>query len=483
MSRLVVGPFNRVEGDLEVTLGLADGKVRQAKISAPLFRGFESLLVGRPALDALVIVPRICGICSVSQSIAAASAIADACGVAPPPNGERALNLMHAAENLADHFTHFYLFFMPDFAREIYRPRPWFAGAQARYQAMRGSAAREVPAVRADFLRVMGYLAGKWPHSLAIQPGGSSRAVKAAERVRLLALVREFRGYLERRTFGAALEDIAALDSLAALENWRESRAPEESDFRLFLEIARDCALQNLGRAGDHFLSFGAYRKGDSPVFARGHWFQHVVHALDPAGITEDHTHAWLAPADAPLAPAQGVTQPVLEKADAYTWCKAPRLYGSVVETGALARQVIDGHPLARALVNETGGNVRNRVIGRLLEVARLVPLIEAWLQELQPGEPYCTRLEMPRQAQGAGLVEAARGSLGHWIAIEDGRLAHYQIISPTTWNFSPRDRNGQPGAAELALQGAPVQEGEDTPVAVQHIVRSFDPCMVCTVH
>ncbi|MBI3146982.1 MAG: nickel-dependent hydrogenase large subunit [Betaproteobacteria bacterium] len=483
MSRLVVGPFNRVEGDLEIALDLIDGRVREARIKAPLFRGFESLLVGRPVLDALVIVPRICGICSVSQSIAAAAAIADACGAVPPPNGERALNLMHAAENLADHFTHFYLFFLPDFAREVYRGRPWFAAAERRFKAMRGSAAREVPAVRTDFLRVMGYLAGKWPHSLSIQPGGSSRAVKAAERVRLLALVREFRAYLETRTFGDALENIAAIHTVESLTNWRETRAPESSDFRLFLEIARDCALQDLGRASDHFLSFGAYRKGDSPVFARGHWYQHVVHALDPAGITEDHSHAWLAATDAPLAPTHGVTQPLLDKPDAYTWCKAPRLYGSVVETGALARQLIDGHPLARALVVESGGNVRNRVLARLLEVARLVPLIEGWLQELEAGAPYFAPLEMPRHAEGMGLVEAARGSLGHWITIEDGRLAHYQIISPTTWNFSPRDRNGQPGAAELALQGAPVQAGEDTPVAVQHVVRSFDPCMVCTVH
>ena len=35
----------------------------------------------------------------------------------------------------------------------------------------------------------------------------------------------------------------------------------------------------------------------------------------------------------------------------------------------------------------------------------------------------------------------------------------------------------------EAALVGAPVQPGEVAPVAVQHIVRSFDPCMVCTVH
>jgi hydrogenase large subunit len=81
------------------------------------------------------------------------------------------------------------------------------------------------------------------------------------------------------------------------------------------------------------------------------------------------------------------------------------------------------------------------------------------------------------------GLIEAARGSLGHWIGVRNGRIHNYQIIAPTTWNFSPRDSNGVPGALEQALVGAPVHEGEQNPLAVQHIVRSFDPCMACTVH
>ena len=89
----------------------------------------------------------------------------------------------------------------------------------------------------------------------------------------------------------------------------------------------------------------------------------------------------------------------------------------------------------------------------------------------------------MPDQASGVGLVEAARGSLGHWLRIERGRIAGYQIIAPTTWNFSPRDAAGVPGALEQALVGLPVGEGERVPLAVQHVVRSFDPCMVCTVH
>ena len=80
-------------------------------------------------------------------------------------------------------------------------------------------------------------------------------------------------------------------------------------------------------------------------------------------------------------------------------------------------------------------------------------------------------------------MSEAARGALGHWLVVRGGRIANYQIVAPTSWNFSPRDAQGTPGALEQALVDAPVLEGEKTPVSVQHIVRSFDPCMVCTVH
>lgn len=88
MRRIVLGPFNRVEGDLEVSLEVADGHVRSAQVTAPLYRGFENVLLGKTPLDALVFVPRICGICSVSQSAAAAAALRAAMGIMPAPNGE-----------------------------------------------------------------------------------------------------------------------------------------------------------------------------------------------------------------------------------------------------------------------------------------------------------------------------------------------------------------------------------------------------------
>ena len=162
---------------------------------------------------------------------------------------------------------------------------------------------------------------------------------------------------------------------------------------------------------------------------------------------------------------------------------KRQRLGGEVVETGAIARQLASAQPLVRDVVARHGGVVYTRVLARLLELAQVLPQMERWLQQLVPKDPWCVADALPDEGVGVGLSEAARGSLGHWVQVRRGRIANYQIVAPTSWNFSPRDAAGTPGALEQALVGAPVREGETTPVAVQHIVRSFDPCMVCTVH
>jgi len=484
MTTITVGPFNRVEGDLEVHLDIAGGAVRSARVNSPLYRGFEQILHGREPLDALVIAPRICGICSVSQSMAAAQALADAAGAAMPPNGELAAALVLACENLADHISHFYLFFMPDFARGVYAGEPWFGLAEPRFRALTGSAPRAAIPARAGLLHLMGTLAGKWPHTLSLQPGGSARPVQTRERLRLLAVLAEFRGFLERQTFGDALETVAALDSRAALYAWRDAAAPDSSDLRLFLHIADALELSHLGRAADRFMSYGSLPVGGRPLFRPGLWDGGPAR-LDTTAIVEDLSHGWMQ--GATLHPSRGVTvpepDPATHKPDAYSWCKAPRLDGRTVEVGALARQLVDGQPLIRDLVAAGGGNVLSRVVARLLESARLVIAMEHWVRALRPGEPFCTPAPLPDEGGGAGLVEAARGSLGHWLGIRHGRILNYQIIAPTTWNFSPRDAAGQPGPLEQALVGAPVRPREQTPVAVQHIVRSFDPCMVCTVH
>jgi uptake hydrogenase large subunit len=489
-QRLVVGPFNRVEGDLEVRLEVSEGVVAEARVSAPMYRGFEQMLPGRAPMDALTIVPRICGICSLSQSVAAARALAALAGAALPPNGVHAINLMSAVENLADHVTHFYLFFMPDFARPAYAERAWHGEAVARFGAGSGEHARRATAARARWFTLMGTLGGRWPMSGSIGPGGSARAIDGSEALRLKSLVHEFRAFLEQTLFGAALEEVAALGDAGALACWAAAR-PLRGDLRLFLHIADDLQLAALGRGPGRHLSYGAYVEPDASArIPAGVWHEAggslMPLALDT--VREDLSHAWLHDAEpntdgAPRHPSRGHTEPQADKPGAYTWNKAPRLEGSVVETGALARQLAAGQPLVRALVASEGANVRTRVLARLLELAVVLPWMERWLDAIEPRAPFHLPFELPGSGHGVGLVEAARGALGHWLSVHDGRLASYQIIAPTSWNFSPRDAAGTPGALEAALVGTPVAAGEAAPVAVQHVVRSFDPCMVCTVH
>jgi Ni,Fe-hydrogenase I large subunit len=168
---------------------------------------------------------------------------------------------------------------------------------------------------------------------------------------------------------------------------------------------------------------------------------------------------------------------------DAYTWCKAPRYGSRVVETGALARQMVDGHPLLRALVAANGGSVLARVVARLFELALVVPAMEGWVRALTPGEPFCHPVAAPRSGQRRrprrSRARRPRSLAAHRTRqdrpLPDHRPDHLELLATR--------RGGVPGALEQALVGLPVGEGESVPLAVQHVVRSFDPCMVCTVH
>ncbi|MCP4237135.1 MAG: HupV protein, partial [Aestuariibacter sp.] len=202
-----------------------------AWVTSPMYRGFEQILHGKQPQDALVYTPRICGICSVSQSVATAAALANLTGVEVPRNGELATNLIHATENIADHFTHFYLFFMPDFAREVYKGKNWHPEVVNRFKAVKGVVAKDVMRARAELMHIMGLLAGKWPHTLGIQPGGCSRSVEAQEKVRLLSIISAFKAFLEQKLFGDRIENLLAINSEAELKQWAETTDPNQSDF------------------------------------------------------------------------------------------------------------------------------------------------------------------------------------------------------------------------------------------------------------
>jgi hydrogenase large subunit len=85
-------------------------------------------------------------------------------------------------------------------------------------------------------------------------------------------------------------------------------------------------------------------------------------------------------------------------------------------------------------------------------------------------------------EQRGFGFHEAPRGTLSHWIVIENGTIKNYQAVVPSTWNAGPRDAKNQPGPYEASLVGNPVADAEQ-PLEVIRTIHSFDPCIACAIH
>lgn len=91
-------------------------------------------------------------------------------------------------------------------------------------------------------------------------------------------------------------------------------------------------------------------------------------------------------------------------------------------------------------------------------------------------------KLDESTNGMGMGLNDVARGSLGHWVNIEKGKIKNYQQVVPSTWNLGPADGKGQKGPVENALIGTPVADPKK-PLEILRTVHSFDPCIACAVH
>ena len=199
------------------------------------------------------------------------------------------------------------------------------------------------------------------------------------------------------------------------------------------------------------------------------------VQPVGPEAVTEQVTCSWYDNGSTNRHPSNGATQAVYPKDGAYSWLKAPRYEGQPYETGPLARMVVGG-------LYRKGISVHDRHRARAAEAMKIAEALPRWLDEIKPGEAAYARYAVPAEAEAAGLTEAPRGALGHWLKIRQGKIAHYQVVTPTCWNGSPRDDQNNPGPMEKALVGTPVADSKQ-PVEVLRVVHSFDPCLACAVH
>ncbi len=157
-----------------------------------------------------------------------------------------------------------------------------------------------------------------------------------------------------------------------------------------------------------------------------------------------------------------------------------------------MARQVIAGRPGAAKhqdydplfldAIKTVGPSVLVRVMARMHEAAKYYKLARQWLGELDLHDKFYSKPTEHAEGKGFGSTEAARGSLSDWIVIKNGKIENYQVVTPTAWNIGPLDGQNVHGPMEQSFIGARIADPTD-PVEMGPVARSFDSCLVCTVH
>jgi Ni,Fe-hydrogenase I large subunit len=495
-KKIHIFPLNRVEGDLEIRIEVENNRVSDAWSAGIMYRGFENLLIGRAVLDGLVLTPRICGICSTSHLKAAAKALDMFFKVKIPDNAIRIRNITLMAEKIQNDFRHAFMLFMADFTNPAYQKHPLFDEAVRRYQPISGETAVATVRETKKVLEIIAILGGQWPHSSFMVPGGVVCVPSANDLTQCLFLIRNFRKWFENRVLGCRIERWIEVKSRADLDVWLdEAPSHADGDLGFYLRFAKEAGLEKIGRGCGNFISFGSLDlpedtgvKGaaKSRQFLQSGFFHQLEPGpFDQEKIAEDISHSWFDAGEGGQHPFDSETIPYASGRESgkYSWAKAPRYDSMPAETGPLAEMVVAANPLFIDFIRQDGPSVLIRELARLTRSAYLIPLMEQWLEEtIRCREEYYQDYGKKAHGKGYGLLEAPRGALGHWVKIKDGKIEKYQIITPTAWNASPRDAGGLRGPFEQAIVGTEIKDLKN-PIEVDHIIRSFDPCLVCTVH
>jgi hydrogenase large subunit len=357
-----------------------------------------------------------------------------------------------------------------------------------------------------EFIRIHAVLGGKNPHLQTYLVGGMASAMDPdephapinSERITFLAEV--------AKSAQQFVEQVYIPDVLAVAGFYRDWFGRGEG-LGNFLSYG-DYPMGGIHDANRFYLPRGAILGRDLSK----------VHPVDPASVTEYVTHSWYeysAGDSTSKHPYDGETQPKytgptppfehLNVEQKYSWLKSPRFMDTPMEVGPLSRMLVayaSGHAEVKGLVNgvlaKLGApatalfSTLGRIAARAIETQLMARVVPKWIDELgsnlahgnlriHEGEKW-DPATWPKSARGWGFHEAPRGSLGHWVDIEDRKIKNYQCVVPTTWNAGPRDAKGQRGAYEASLLKTPVADPE-RPVEILRTIHSFDPCLACAVH
>ena len=544
-----VDPVTRVAGALafQAQVDLKEGRVTEAYSEAVMFRGYELILRGRDPLEAIDISSRACGVCGGVHSTCAAMAMEMAFGVVPPPLAMVARNLAEAAELLYDHCLSLFLLAGPDYSEAMVRrtnPSLWakaerslapgagthgfvtIAEVMTAMNPLTGALYLEALQVTRSGREIVSLVYGKYPHPSAVAPGGLGTRLDHSTLNQVLARIVRLLDYAKR---------VAAIwDDLVDFFYEADPRYRQVGVRRTNLLVTGMWDDPNAYDAVyEHADEWGSQRMSPPGVVIDGRLRTSRLRQIN-VGMEEFVAHSFYqdweeqplkeAPDGAPLSPFHPWNKSTIPRPERrnwkerYSWSTEPRWDREPMECGPLARQWMAatvGTPdtpfisggsglleitIPKGTLPETvvtwrvppvvNAFERNRAravhVGYCLMVAYTY-LLQAF-DYLGRGETAMSRPFKVVDGIGVGFWEAGRGALTHHCVIEDGRLANYQILTPSTWMASPKDPWDVPGPYEEAVLNTPIlEEATDADdfegIDILRAVRSFDPCLPCAVH
>lgn len=454
-KRITIDPVGRTEGHLGITVSITRNKVTEAKAFSPVYRGFEKIMVGRDPREAIAIPMRICGVCPMVHAVCGSKNVEMAFGMTYNDNARLMRNISQATHLIGDHLLHFYHLASLDFIRGPDKA-PFLPRYEGDYRIPQKETDElighyvEALQVRRISQEAAAIFTGKLPHAMSFVPGGVSEAPTKEK-------LEEWRKRMER--------------VVGFVQNvWRR-------DIETVAKYYPDYA--KIGIGSHDYLSMGVFEQNSKDTehfYRRGVVLNGKLEALDIAEIKEDVTYTWQDGANkrSPRQPDTKTANPDKEKA--YSFITAPRYRNRAMEVGPFSRLKVSGHM-------DGDASVLTRHVARLTESVQLADALKGWAGQLQLGQSGMVNAhEPPKEAQSYGMSEATRGACSHWMKIENGKIAQWQAIPATNWNASPMDAEGHQGPLELALLGTEVADFNN-PIEVVRVVRSFDPCMACSVH
>lgn len=421
--------IEKVEGETELDFDFKNGIVNNVNIIFPFYRGIEEILRDRDALDALVITPRVCGICNHAHLIASTRAIENGLinagidiNLTPKAISLREFTL--SCEIIQSHFKWFYLVAMPQLAN-------------LNKLEISDNHILKASWVSINTVKALAIFAGQWPHSSYVVPGGVTCDPTYEEIIQAEALIDDIIKFTQKEFLGLSIDKYYKTKEISSIKG----------DMGIILGMLKNQNMQKKGKSYDRFLALGEHI-----VFTNGLYDQNIY---SNANITYIKEHTQLD-----------------SKAKSVTYDN------KCYEVGSLARAMLNKNNFILDIHNKYQDSALTRVCARMDEVIKLLIYAKDLLANLNVKELSCTLSKFPKdlEANGTGIVEAARGSLIHQSIISGGKIQNYNIITPTQWNLSNGTEKSF-GVAAKAMKGS-----ADTQEAT-FIFRTFDVCSVCTSH